>query len=556
MPSLQKKWLSAALIGTLALSSLGYASVTAQGNGNGNGNGNGKDKNSESAKNVIMLVMDGSSANVSTIARWYKGESLAIDNILTGGVRTYSAESAITDSAPAGTALATGNKSNSGYVGVLPSLVTTPGVEQVAKEDAFKPVANVLEGAKKSGRATGIVSTSEIQHATPAAFSSHVKSRSNYDDIAEQQVFQNIDVVLGGGSDPLNKSRKDGDDLLTVIEEKDYDYVTTRDELLSSNSNKIWGSFAPKALAYELDREKTNPAQPSLADMTGKAIDTLSKDQDGFFLMVEGSKIDWAAHANDPIGMVTDFLEFDEAVAEALEFAEKDGETLVIAVTDHGNSGITIGNTNTDSTYDTTPVSAYIDPLKEATMTVEGALSLLKEDKSNLEEVAASYGLKNLTAEELQALQTSEDLGTTLVKLLSTRANIGFTTGGHTGDDVFLYSYGPSHPTGLVDNTDLAFTMADAMGFNLDNLTKTLFVDAKAEFEKLGFTTEIDTTNENNPVFVAKNNERTIIIPENRNIVTIQNGDSNGNTRQFDSVAVYNDEKFFISEEMLKFAKQ
>ncbi|KGR75834.1 alkaline phosphatase [Ureibacillus sinduriensis] len=545
MPGLQKKWLSAALVGAAAISSLSVAPVSAE-----------ETENKTSAKNVIMLVMDGSSDNVSTIARWYKGESLALDNILTGAVRTYSAESAITDSAPAGTALATGNKSNSGYVGVLPSLVTTPGVEAVAQEDAFKPVANVLEGAKKSGRATGIVSTSEIQHATPAAFSSHVKSRSNYDDIAEQQVFQNIDVVLGGGSDPLNKSRKDGDDLLTVIEEKEYDYVTTRDELLSSDSNKIWGSFAPKALAYELDREKTNPEQPSLAEMTGKAIDTLSKDQDGFFLMVEGSKIDWAAHANDPIGMVTDFLEFDEAVAEALEFAEKDGETLVIAVTDHGNSGITIGNTNTDSTYDTTPVSAYIDPLKEATMTVEGALSLLKEDKSNLAEVAASYGLKDLTADELQALQTSEDVGTTLVKLLSTRANIGFTTGGHTGDDVFLYSFGPSRPTGLVDNTDLALTMAGAMGFNLDNLTQTLFVDAKAEFEKLGFTTQIDTTNENNPVFVAKNNDRTIIIPENRNTVTIQNGDSNGNTRQFDSVAVYNDEKFFISEEMLNFAKQ
>ena len=135
--------------------------------------------------NVIMLVMDGTSNNVSTLSRWYKGEALALDDILTGGVRTYSAESAITDSAPAATALATGNKSNSGYVGVLPSSVTTPGVQNVKEEDAFKPVANVLEGAKKDGRATGIVSSSEIQHATPAGFSAHVTSRSNFDDIAE-----------------------------------------------------------------------------------------------------------------------------------------------------------------------------------------------------------------------------------------------------------------------------------------------------------------------------------------------------------------------------------
>ncbi|HWL12222.1 MAG TPA: alkaline phosphatase, partial [Ureibacillus sp.] len=464
--------------------------------------------------------------------------------------------SAITDSAPAATALATGNKSNSGYVGVLPSLVTTPGVEQVKKEDAYKPVANVLEGAKRSGRATGIVSTSEIQHATPAGFSSHATSRSNYDDIGEQQVYQNIDVVLGGGTDSLNKTRKDGDNLVSVLEEKDYDFVTNRSELLKSKSSKIWGSFAPSSMAYELDREKTKPEEPSLADMTEKAINTLKRDKDGFFLMVEGSKIDWAAHANDPIGMVTDFLEFDDAVAEALEFAEKDGDTLVIAVTDHGNSGITMGNLNTNSTYDKTPVSAYIDPLKEASMTVEGALSLLKEDKSNLVEVAESYGLKNLTAEELKALQASKNLSATLVQLLSARANIGFTTGGHTGDDVTLYSYGPYNPTGLVENTDLAHTMANAMGFDLKELTKDVFVDAKAQFEKLGYTTKIDATNPNNPVFVATKKNRTITIPENKNIVSIQDGNSKKtSTREFNTVAVYNGDKFYISEEMLKFAK-
>jgi len=549
MSKSKKTWLSAALVGTLALSSLSYAALDAQ--------AKGKDKKQDEAKNVIMLVMDGSSDNVSTLARWYKGgESLALDSILTGAVRTYSAESAITDSAPAATALATGNKSNSGYVGVLPSLVTTPGVEQVKKEDAYKPVANVLEGAKRSGRATGIVSTSEIQHATPAGFSSHATSRSNYDDIGEQQVYQNIDVVLGGGTDSLNKTRKDGDNLVSVLEEKDYDFVTNRSELLKSKSSKIWGSFAPSSMAYELDREKTKPEEPSLADMTEKAINTLKRDKDGFFLMVEGSKIDWAAHANDPIGMVTDFLEFDDAVAEALEFAEKDGDTLVIAVTDHGNSGITMGNLNTNSTYDKTPVSAYIDPLKEASMTVEGALSLLKEDKSNLVEVAESYGLKNLTAEELKALQASKNLSATLVQLLSARANIGFTTGGHTGDDVTLYSYGPYNPTGLVENTDLAHTMANAMGFDLKELTKDVFVDAKAQFEKLGYKTKIDAANPNNPVFVATKKNRTITIPENKNIVSIQDGNSKKtSTREFNTVAVYNGDKFYISEEMLKFAK-
>ncbi|WP_400195002.1 alkaline phosphatase [Lysinibacillus telephonicus] len=544
MKSLRKKWLSYALVGSLV--SFGLMGAT-------DAEAKTVNSNNKKAKNVIMLVMDGSSDNVSTISRWYKGESLALDSILTGAVRTYSAESAITDSAPAATALATGNKSNSGYVGVLPSTVTTPGVDPVAAEDAFKPVANVLEGAKLAGKATGIVSTSEIQHATPAGFSSHVASRSNYDDIAEQQVYQNIDVVLGGGYNSLNDTRKDGENLLTTIEEKGYDFVSDREELLSTNSNKIWGSFAPSALAYDFDRPSTNPDEPTLAEMTDKAIQTLSKDKDGFFLMVEGSKIDWAAHANDPIGMISDFLAFDDAVNEALEFAKTNPNTLVIAVTDHGNSGITIGNTNTDSTYDTTPVSAYIEPLKKATMTVEGALSLLKEDKSNLLDVAALYGLTNPSAEEITQLNESEDLAATMVQLLSQRANIGFTTGGHTGDDVFLYAYGPSHPTGLVENTDLAHTMAKAMNFDLNNLSNNLFVNAQESFETLGYTTSIDNSDENNPVFVAENNNKIVKIPENKNIVFVENK-QNGkiDTLEFNSVAVYNDKQFFISQDMLK----
>lgn len=509
--------------------------------------------------NVIMLVMDGSSNNVSTLSRWYKGESLALDEILTGGVRTYSAESAITDSAPASTALATGHKSNSGYVGVLPSSVTTPGVEQVKEEEAFKPVANVLEGAKKSGRATGIVSTSEIQHATPAGFSSHVASRSNYDDIAEQQVYQGIDVVLGGGLDSLKETRKDGENLLEVIEEQDYELVTTREELLKTNSDKIWGAFAPAALAYDFDRGLTKAEEPTLADMTKKAIDTLDKDKDGFFLMVEGSKIDWAAHANDTIGMISDFLAFDDAVKEALEFAEKDKNTLVIAVTDHGNSGITIGNTATTGTYDTTPVSAYIDPLKEASMTVEGALSFLKEDKSNLEEVAALYGLKNLTEKERKALEASEKLSATMVKLLAERANIGYTTGGHTGDDVFLYAYGPNKPSGLVDNTDLANIMAETMNFQLNQLTASLYIEAKSALEKKGFTVTVDQSDSSNPVLVAKKGNTTYEIPENKNSIlskiTDKNGKSEVKQHTVPYVTVYNDRSFFISEEALKYIK-
>lgn len=511
--------------------------------------------------NVIMLVMDGSSDNVSTISRWYKGEPLALDSILTGASRTYSAESAITDSAPAATALATGYKSNSGFVGVLPSKITMPGVGG-DEADAFKPVANVLEGAKLQGKATGIVSTSEIQHATPAGFSAHVTSRSNYDDIAEQQVYQNIDVVLGGGYNSLKDTRKDGENLLRVLKRNKYEIVETREDMLNSKSDKLWGSFAPSALAYDFDREATNPEQPTLAEMTEKAIDTLSKDEDGFFLMVEGSKIDWAAHANDTIGMISDFLSFDDAVAEALEFAEEDGNTLVIAVTDHGNSGITIGNQNTTNSYDKIDISTYINPLKEAKLTVEGALNFLKEDRSNLEEVAALYGLINLSAEEkaaLEATSSSRELGQVMVRQLANRANIGYTTGGHTGDDVFLYSFGPNKLTGLVDNTDIARAMADFMDFDLDQISEKLFIDAEEALVKKGFQVTIDQSDVANPKLIVKKGNATYTLDENKNTVIRERLLSSGRkqtlTKKFNTVHFYNDEHFYVSQDVLNFIK-
>ena len=515
-----------------------------------------KETKANEPTNVIMLVMDGSSDNVSTLARWYKGENNAMDEILSGAVRTYSAESAVTDSAPAATALATGFKSNSGFVGVLPAKITMPNV-QGDEADAYKPVANVLEAAQQRGIATGIVSTSELQHATPAGFSAHAKSRSNYNDIAEQQVYRNMDVVLGGGVESLHATRQDGENLLPVLEKQKYDVVTTRDELLASNSDKIWGAFAPSAMLYDLDREALNSEQPSLADMTKKAIDTLNRDEDGFFLAVEGSKIDWAAHANDPIGMITDYIAFDEAVKEALDFAKADGNTLVIAVADHANSGITIGNTATTSGYDKMDITNYINPLREAKMTVEGALSQLKEDRSNLEEVAALYGLTNLSADERTALQQSKNLGQTMSQLLSKRANIGFTTGGHTGDDVFLYSFGPNRPTGLVDNTDLARIMASTLNVDLVETTATLFNDAQAALTQKGFDVTIDTTDANNPQLVAKKGNITYVLDENKNTVQkdrkLANGRTLSLTKTFNSVHFYNDETFYVSEDVLKF---
>ncbi|MBF0211621.1 MAG: alkaline phosphatase, partial [Desulfamplus sp.] len=129
-------------------------------------------------KNVIVIMTDGTSSAHTTLTRWYKG-SMALDEMNVGSVRTYGSNSIITDSAPAATAFATGHKSEDKFVGVLPSKSNIPGAEEIAEELKYKPVATVLEGARLTGRATGLVATSNIQHASPAAYSSHWHARSN-----------------------------------------------------------------------------------------------------------------------------------------------------------------------------------------------------------------------------------------------------------------------------------------------------------------------------------------------------------------------------------------
>ena len=148
-------------------------------------------------KNVIIMVPDGTTSAHTTVARWYKGAPLALDAMALGGVRTYSSESLITNSAPAATAFATGHKSSDRLIGVLPEAVTVPGLRAVKEKHKYKPVPSVLEGARLTGRSVGLVATANIQHATPAAFSAHWPDRSNYNEIAEQQVYCGIDVVLG-----------------------------------------------------------------------------------------------------------------------------------------------------------------------------------------------------------------------------------------------------------------------------------------------------------------------------------------------------------------------
>lgn len=163
------------------------------------------------AKNVIVLVGDGMGSTHTALARWYKGgASLALDEIASGAIGIYSAESLITDSAPAATAFATGYKSNDKFVGIAAEKVIVPGACDFDASEPFRPLATILEGAKSQGKATGTIATSNLQHATPAGFSAHWHSQGNYEEIGKQQVYQHLNVAFGGGKKYLLPRGKGG----------------------------------------------------------------------------------------------------------------------------------------------------------------------------------------------------------------------------------------------------------------------------------------------------------------------------------------------------------
>ncbi|MEE4577316.1 alkaline phosphatase [Paenibacillus polymyxa] len=496
-------------------------------------------------KNVIILIPDGMANDATALARWYKGSSLTLDSMASGMVRTHSADAPIADSAPAGTAFATGHKSHTGYVGILPDEATMPGQQPIAAGDAKKPVASILEASKLAGKSTGIIATSEIMHATPADFTAHYPDRKNYDALSMQQAYNGVDVVLGGGGKFLEPAgRKDGQDLIAQIKDQGYDFVTTPEGLKNSTSSKLWGSFSPEALAYDLDRDASK--EPSLAEMTTKAIDVLSKNDKGFFLMVEGSKVDWAAHANDPTGIISDVLSFDEAVKVALDYAKQNQNTVVVAVTDHGNGGLTIGSSDTTSNYDKTPLASFIDPLKKAKLTGEGLEAKLNADRSNIKEVLSTYfGITDLTDEEVKTIKDAKEgsMNYAVGPIISKRANIGWTTGGHTGGDVVLYTYAPNgdRPSGVIDNTDVNKYMTRVLGLDLDTVSKQLFVPAKAAFGAKGAKFTADTK-----VITVTKGSNKLELPVYKNIATL-----NGKNSMLNGVVVFNGVDYFVPQQAI-----
>jgi len=285
------------------------------------------------ASNVIFMVSDGMTFGTLQLADQYRRmrdgvESHWVRLMNEPGARrslmdTSSVDSIVTDSAASSTAWAIGERVNNRMIGLTP--------------DGRTPTPIWIH-ARQQGKATGLVTTTRLTHATPAGFFANVfTSRDDESAIAQQLLDRPVDLMLGGGGKFIDPVLAGGTDPLFVVRNKwELDQVPTGDP----RARRLLGVFNPDHMSYELDRPET---EPSIADMTRAALSHLSKCADGFALQVEGGRVDHAAHANDAGGLVRDQIAFDDAIGVALEFARNRDDTLVIVTTDHGtaNPGLT-----------------------------------------------------------------------------------------------------------------------------------------------------------------------------------------------------------------------
>ena len=272
-------------------------------------------------KNIILMIGDGMGLAQVYSAMTANGGHLFLENFKNIGFsKTYSSDNYITDSGAGGTALSSGIKTYNGAIGVDPDK---------------RPVPSIRELAEKKGLKTGLVSTSAITHATPASFIAHTASRDNYEDIAADFLKTNIDVFIGGGIKNF-EARKDGRNLSKELRDNGYQVLYNIEDIQKVKSGKLAGFTAKE---HDLPMPERGEV---LVPATQTAINLLSQGAKGFFLMVEGSEIDFLAHENKTPGVILETLDFDRAIGAALKFAASNGETLIIVTADHETGGMTI----------------------------------------------------------------------------------------------------------------------------------------------------------------------------------------------------------------------
>jgi alkaline phosphatase len=505
----------------------------------------------QTIKNVILLIPDGTSLSVVSAARWYQRYNspdmtkLNIDPYLCGTILTYSSNAPIGDSAPTTSCYMTGYPSRAGYISTYPPADPLNDIIPMDSSKAYQPMMTVLEAARLTqDKATGLVFTCEFPHATPADCSAHSYNRSKYEWIAPQMVHNKLDVVIGGGAAILTDGNRQ------FLQDEGYGvFLNDIDNFKNYKGDRMWALFGKTDMAYDIDRDPEK--EPALAEMTQKAIEKLSKNKNGFFLMVEGSKVDWAAHANDAAALITDMLAFDKACGVALDFAKSDGKTLVVIVPDHGNSGFSIGS-NKFSNYSTLTKDELFGTVSKFKASTGSLVSKLQETAPNdLRKVFNSLtGISLSDSDYVQILQSTDYKKSTLptekrtkglakvtAEIISRNNCFGFTTTGHTGEEVFLAVYDPTpnRLTGNHTNIELNQYLRKSLGLkqSLESLTNTYFAKHTDIFANYSFTL---TYQNDVSTLIVKHKKNVLEIQPNTNIVKL-----NGKEVKLNTVIVYVD---------------
>lgn len=405
------------------------------------------------AKNVIFMLPDGASAAYAVNYRYFKEgpDGPVWEPLLKGMVQTDAFNNPITDSAAGATAYATGVKTRTGSVGV----------------DFFgNELTSLADLASEAGKATGIVSTAAVTDASPAAFGASNPQRNNQADIAQQYIANDdLDVILGAGrTEFLQESeggtQPEGLDLIELAGQQGLTYVSTAEELAGFDGERILGLFSDEEY---LDPIGNRPAEePTLAQMTDVALETLSKDEDGFFLFIEEENSDTFGHANDAATAMHAMASFEASMERVLAFQAENPDTLVVMVADHDTGGMTVQPGTTEGS---TP--AIFRDFTATAEEIAGSFDAASPD--SIRSTVEGYTGLTLTDDEISVIGGSEDAALDLAQLLSARGGVEFTTTGHTAIDVPIYAVGPGAElfTGVQENTEVGEDVAQAMGFSL-----------------------------------------------------------------------------------------
>lgn len=428
------------------------------------------------AKNVIFLVVDGLSHGTLGLAnQWKLRHRQTPSNWLQLLNRpdfsrslqdTASADSPVTDSAAAGSAWGCGERVNNGAINYDP---------------AGKPMKPILSYAKEAGKRTGLVSTCRISHATPAAFATNVESRGMEDAIIRQYFEREIDVLLGGGARHFVQEQEGGSsiDYRPEFEEKGYSLFSRRDELLSAGAKRrLLGLFSESHIPYKIDRDNDpSLAQvPSLPEMFKAALASLDDSDEGFFLQVEGGRVDHAGHANDAGAILHEYLEYDDCIPVALNYIDQNPDTLLIVTTDHGTGGCQLDGQG----------ERYVGsgPALDRINTLKLSFEWLQErfratGKFDADSLIRALGIQP-TAAQAKIVQTALDedakylsgaLSEAFGQQLNELTAVGWSSSKHTAECTDLFAAGPGareFPAYLKNNELFAQMMA-AMGLSADS---------------------------------------------------------------------------------------